>query len=99
MQCPPEVAAILQEILHAGLLQIRATAWTGDAEQCAVQADHLHNLPSILLHYSPERLLYYWDAERPGFIAQSAPDAVRLFEPLWNQLQPHVEEASQRASV
>jgi len=54
MTCPTEIAEILTEILRTGLLRIRALGWSGNAERCAIEADHLHNVPDLLAHYSPE---------------------------------------------
>jgi hypothetical protein len=86
MQCPPEIAEIVCEILRTGLLRIRALR---DADRCALEADHLHNLPSLLANYKPELLDYYWRAERVRFIERSAPEDVQDFTPLWKALANH----------
>ena len=65
MRCPTDVATILLDMLSHGLLAIRGA---GNAKLAALHADHLHNLPSLIDHYSPDRLRYYWEAERPGFM-------------------------------
>src|ERR1043166_741489 len=44
MQCPPEIAEIVTQIISMGLLRIRASGWSGNADRCAIEADHLHNL-------------------------------------------------------
>jgi len=87
MQCPPEIAEIVCEILRTGLLRIRSLE---DAERCALQADHLHNLPSLLANYKPELLDYYWHVERVGFVERATPEDAQGFEPLWNVLAKHV---------
>jgi hypothetical protein len=86
MNGPPEVAEIVLEILRIGLLRIRAAGWRGDAHRCAVEADHLHNLPSLLTHFSPEVLRFYWDTERPLFLNESDGDALTQFAESWNRL-------------
>jgi hypothetical protein len=86
MRCPPEVAAIIGSILSTGLLRIRAQAWNQNAERCAVEADHLHNLPALLTDFRPELLEYYWRVERVAFTQQSTPEEFTEFEPLWNAL-------------
>jgi hypothetical protein len=86
MRCPPEIASIISGILSAGLLRIRAFGWNENAERCAVEADHLHNLPALLTDYRPELLDYYWRAERVGFMQRCSHDDLVEFEPLWNAL-------------
>lgn len=86
MNCPPEIAEILAEILRTGLLRIRAFGWSKDAARCAIEADHLHNLPSLLTDYSEDRLRYYWDAERGSYLDRSEVDLAAQFEPLWQRL-------------
>ena len=88
MNCPPEIATIVLEILARGLLRARAAAWAGNAERCAVEVDHVHNLPSLLDKYCPEFLTYYWEVERPSFIARLSTTEVAEWEPLWQRLHP-----------
>jgi hypothetical protein len=59
MPCPTEIAEILVKLLTTGLLRIRVLGWSGDAEGCAIESDHIHNVPDRLVHYSPERFDYY----------------------------------------
>jgi hypothetical protein len=87
MNCPPEIAATLVEILQNALLHIRARGWERDPVVCAREAEHVHNLPGLLTNYAPERLRYYWEVERPAFVAQSNPDSLALFAPLWQRLE------------
>jgi len=37
-------------------------------ELCAIEADHLHNIPSLLYETNEERHLYYIEAERAGYL-------------------------------
>jgi hypothetical protein len=99
MHCPPEIAAILTEILATGLLRIRALGWGGNAARCAVEADHLHNLPALLSSFRQEWLDYYWHAERPAFIQSSAHEDVSRFEPLWGALAAYVSPKSQTVAT
>jgi hypothetical protein len=86
MSCPPDIAEVVVKILTAGILRIRAQGWSGDGQRCAVEADHLHNLPHLLSTYSPDLLRYYWEVERPSFIQHSSKADLALFEPLWQDL-------------
>jgi hypothetical protein len=90
MQCPPEVSEILAKILSVGLLRIRALGWNRDAARCAVEADHLHNLPALLAAFNPELLDFYWRVERVAFIQCSSREEIAAFEPLWAALGDHV---------
>jgi hypothetical protein len=87
MNCPPIIARVLLQILHTGILRIRAGGWAGDAERCAAEADHLHNLPGLLVDFSFDRLKYYWDVERPAFLHRSDGTGAEGFEPLWRDLE------------
>jgi hypothetical protein len=85
------VKDILQEILTTGLLRIRSLAWSGDSKRCAIEADHIHNLPHLLVHGDSDGLVYYWEVERTSYIDQTEPDQLSVWEPLWQRLQAHVE--------
>lgn len=90
-ECPPEVAEIVLEMLEYGLIVIRLQGWEGLADRCAVEADHLHNLPRLLAEYDPKLLLYYWDAERVGYLEKAPPERLSNWEEFWRRLEPHVE--------
>ena len=90
MNCPSDIAEIVTSIIQAGILNIRAFGGAGDCRRCAIEADHIHNLPDILGHYSQEQLKYYWEVERPSFMSQVGEADLAGFEPLWNKLECHV---------
>ena len=87
MMCPPELAEIISAILQNGFLRIRVLGSRGDAQRCAIEADHLHNLPVLLCRYSPDLLRFYWDVERIAFQKQTPPNNTKSFESLWLQLE------------
>lgn len=91
MRCPSEIAEIVCEILRVGLLRIRIL---DGADRARLEADHLHNLPSLLVNYKPELLDYYWQVERPCFMARGKPDDLQQFEPLWQALAQHTTAAN-----
>lgn len=79
------------DILRIGLLNIRNSS--NDPEHCFAEADHLHNLPELLLNLDHEGLhRYYWEAMRPSFIGQSKPEWIVMYHELWREL----EEATHR---
>jgi hypothetical protein len=87
MNCPPQIASILLEMIRTGLLRIRALGWSEQPELCALEADHIHNLPELLSDYSTEKLAYYWDVERPAYIEHWRGQPPREWGPLWERLE------------
>lgn len=84
MTCPPEIAEVLTEILRVAILRIRARGWEQNAAACAVEADHVHNVPSLLANYSDDAMRYYLDYERVSFAKKAV--AFGGFEELWQRL-------------
>src|SRR5438874_1584566 len=99
MNCPAEIANIIAEILRVGILRVRSIAGTGNAARCAIEADHLHNLPRLLSGYTPELLRYYWEIERPSYVSRSSHSETALFEPLWQELASHISGTADRVSA
>lgn len=97
MNCPPEIAEALVGILQMGILRIRASGWAGDANRCAIEADHIHNLPDILANFSFDRLKYYWEFERPYFLRRSEAEGARVFETWWGKLESCLSREPARA--
>jgi hypothetical protein len=90
MPCPPELASILAQILQYGLVRIRAYGWEKDADRCALEADHLHNLPMLLSDFKAEMLDYYWNVERPCYLEKANPESATPYQPLWDELATHL---------
>jgi hypothetical protein len=67
MSLEDEAKEAVLEILADGLLRIRAFAWAGKVEMCAVEADHLHNLPELVKDFKWELLEYYVRCQRNNF--------------------------------
>jgi len=105
-QAPEAVAAAVAAILSAGVLAIRAATWVKDVpaevvvRYCGLEADHLHALPAILLHYDGEQVRGYLR----GFVSEyrhkvTADPALRAlaasalvqYEQLWAVLAAHVK--------
>ena len=94
MTCPPDVARVVLQILQVAVLRIRAAGWGGDGSRCAVEADHVHNLPALLIDYSDELLRFYWEVERPSFMKLGRPADLKGYEPLWAELAELVSARS-----
>jgi hypothetical protein len=91
MNCPPDVAVELVEILRWGLLNIRTAGYQGDGRRCVQESDHIHNLPALLIDYAPQLLAFYWNTERPLLMKQLGPSNCNAFENAWANLKPLVE--------
>lgn len=94
MQCPPEIASIIAEILRTGLLRVRTSQ---NLERARLEADHLHNLPTLLVDFRPVLLDFYWGVERTCFIERSSPEETEQFLPLWKALSVHFKAANENA--
>lgn len=88
MNCPDEIADILLQIIQNGILKARC-GWR-DGERAAIEADHIHNLPSLLRDYKPELLTFYWRVERTCYLRQRKLENAEEFDDLWNLLKPFI---------
>jgi hypothetical protein len=88
-----DIKGVLIEILHMGLLRIRALGNSGDAEACSLEADHLHNLPELVRSFRWELLHFYFTVERHAFLS-SGPRGPEQFSPLWDRLGILIETKS-----
>ena len=68
--CPREVTEALTNILRESILLIRVGGNADDANYCAMEANHIHNLPSILRSYSRARLERYLAWARSGYASE-----------------------------
>ncbi len=60
------------DILTFGLIHIRNAAYSGDARACEIEADHLHNLPSLIGETNELRHQYYYEKERTLYLERAA---------------------------
>jgi hypothetical protein len=81
----------LQAIITTAVLRIRAAGWGGDAQRCAVEADHIHNLPGLLTDYSTDGIRYYWEVEKPSYERAVPAADLAAFRPLWDELEQLLE--------
>jgi hypothetical protein len=87
MRRPEDVRAPLLYIIETGLLVIRRHADLNDSERCGVEANHLHNLPSLVENCSPERLKYYLEVEVPQYIRETNDAIPGKVREAWNALR------------
>jgi hypothetical protein len=82
------------EILRWGLLAIREGAFAGKSKLCEIEADHIHNLPSLLDEPNEARHHCYIGQERSYYLerleklgdAGYAADRKNLYEQPWKVL-------------
>lgn len=92
MDCPKEIESVLLEIIRIGTLRIRGAAANKDAEQCGIEASHIHNLPALLQNFSEELLIHYYRVEIRSFVTSSNPIyPVQAFEMEWSKLAKYIE--------
>jgi hypothetical protein len=94
MNCPPEIAEILVDLIRTALLTIRFKGWKGDSAGCAAEAEHADNLPDLLRDFSVGKLRYYWEVERPAFMRQVGNLDLEQYQHLWDRLSAHVNKTS-----
>lgn len=58
-------------ILHFGLLRLRDASAQGYTEYCAVESEHLHNIPSLVGETNEERHKYYFEQERTLYLERA----------------------------
>ncbi len=86
MNCPDELLDALAEVLATAVLRIRAAAYQNDSARCAVEADHVHNLPTLLRRCHIDRVRFYWNTERTSFLEQSPGIDTAGFQAAWNTI-------------
>jgi hypothetical protein len=82
---------------HSGLLHIRSRGWDNRAADCAVEADHLHNIPELVRKPDLRRLSYYYDISRTCFVKE-AKGSTEGFEKSWARLGELLAEIQSKGS-
>ena len=85
---------VLLSILREGLLRIHALGWSGDADRCAIEADHLHNLPELVSTLKPELLRSYYEIAVPSFMRKA--QKTEAFKPYWSHIEAVIERRDRR---
>ncbi len=57
-----------QKILALGLLTIRDYAAKRSTEICTIEAEHLHNIPSLIDEENEHRHIHYAAVEKPSYL-------------------------------
>lgn len=82
------------KLLSFALNRVRDAAWDDDFERCGVEADFIHNIPSLIGEENRKRHIYHAVEERNRFLqwAQSvrrddvSRDIVLFYNPIWEEM-------------
>lgn len=91
--CPAEVADALTSILRESILLIRMAGNGDDADYCAVEANHIHNLPALLRNYDRSRLERYLTWAQTAYASGFQKRFDRpptMFMPDWERLENYL---------
>lgn len=80
------IEELLLKIIEVGLLRIRVLGFDGRARECAVEADHLHNIPTAIMLHSDALVKAYIDTDVPC-LRSNCTWSLEEFAPLWQQLE------------
>jgi hypothetical protein len=91
-------AAVLN-IVRVGLLQIRNRASLGEARYCEIEADHLHNLPSVVREESRALLQDYYLRQRRDYLDRVDPDIAALYSAYWAEISLYLEDQNRTGKL
>lgn len=84
---PEKRRRVYLQILERALLNIRGHANRGNSTQCALEADHVHNIPQMLIDDNEKEEVHYWNTMRAGYLRDSDPEITTIFNELWRELE------------
>ena len=74
------------QILLRVILLIRRFANSGDHSQCFIEADHVRNIPELLINPIPYKEKYYFEVERVSYLRDARPESAEAYAPFWEKL-------------
>jgi len=86
-----EIICILLDILRDALLRIRSLGMQGHAKECSIEADHVHNLPTLIKNLDRNQLLFYFNVEKEIFLRDSTTN-VNQYQLLWSKLADLIQK-------
>jgi hypothetical protein len=84
---------IYVEILRFALPQMRDAAEAGMVKYCAIEAEHIHNIPSLIGESNENRHTYYLNVERAYYLERVDTQLplvqmlLRRYRELWSELE------------
>jgi len=92
MSAPKAIQDALTEIVYYGILMIRMEAKGGNSVRCAIEAEHIHNLPNLINNYSDDYLLCYYPKDVQSYLAATKSTNVNCFRPAWMIIDQYLKE-------
>jgi hypothetical protein len=86
------VKKAIASILKRGILATISAIQSNKTEAAIAEAYHAHNLPHLLLCFSPELLRYYWKVERPDYIGKTKREFYQSHEEDWEVIRLFLNE-------
>ena len=92
-----------KQILAIGLLALRDRAPRFNSSRLVeIEAEHLHNIPSLIDEDNLQRHLYYFNKERPAYIAslkelampEYSDNVLRMYLTPWEDLLKNLEDSA-----
>lgn len=93
MNLPTDIQDILLTIIETGVIRIRAFLLNDKVAAYITEADHIHNLPTLVKDFKLELLAYYLNTEVPIYVEKSdckIPESMYLH---WQKLADFVKQA------
>jgi hypothetical protein len=87
------VKVAIAAMLERSLNRIRALVHHADSRAIEIEANHVRNLPAMLvkpLHLPA--LKYYWENERVEYIAKCDPDAQQWYKEDWKLIDAYLRQ-------
>jgi hypothetical protein len=99
--------ALYLQMLELGLSQIKHALWARDFEFAEAQVVLLHNIPSLISESYIEGHRYFWEAERPHYLAwlsksgsaEAKAKTATYYESIWAEMQPLMVELFRPAAA
>lgn len=95
------------QMLELGLSQVKHALWARDYAWAEAQVELLHNVPSLIGESNIERHRYFWEAERPHYLAwlarsgsaEAKAKTTTYYESIWAEMEPLMVELLRPAVV
>ncbi|WP_158820325.1 hypothetical protein [Granulicella sp. S156] len=91
-----ELRSILLDLLQVGLLRIRVWGWNGRVEECAAEADRLHDVPDMIREMDVETIRRFYDFELRHFAENTATRG--FYEADWKRLGAVLDKMQSRGT-
>jgi hypothetical protein len=95
MRSPDDIQTQLLTILAIGILNIRSHCEAQRYHLCRAEADHLHNIPGLIEHFSMEKLAYYLEIEVAQYLRDMSDKPRSDLQAQWNALKRGLAELRQ----